>query len=286
MISSQIKPHYKIAHSPDTDDVFMFWALQNKKIPHPRFDISLFRDDIETLNKQSYEEIYDVTALSFMTAIKNNRLYQLTQSGSSFADKDYGPLVVSHEKSIDLSQKRIAIPGFGTTAGFLAKINWPDADFVEIPFHEILSAVQSKKVDAGVLIHESQIFYRETELFCQEHLINVWRRFAPDLPLPLGGSAVKRSLPDSVRHELASLQTHSIEYAQLNFESVRDAILKERGHDMTPEEANTYLSWYANETTKNMGVKGNEALQILADLAYEYKMIPERFTMDCIEEAS
>ncbi|EKD52152.1 MAG: hypothetical protein ACD_62C00092G0003 [uncultured bacterium] len=260
----------KIAHSPDSDDAFMFWALKHGLVASAQYQFQIERHDIEQLNQLAKDEVYDITALSLHAYAHVTDRYVLTSSGASFAEKDYGPLVVA-KKNISpdqLFKHVVAVPGELTTALLLLKIFEPRLTYLVMPFDQIIPAVLGGRVDAGLIIHEGQLQYQKMGLTRILSLIDVWHGLAGDLPLPLGGSAIKRSLGEKIISDLSNLQKQSIQFALNHPEEARDYA---RGfkRDMTTDEADQYLRWYANERTLEMGEEGQRAIQLLYELARE-----------------
>ncbi len=289
----------KIAHSPDSDDAFMFWALKTGKIVADKYDFEIERRDIEELNQLAKDQIYDITAISFHAYAYLTDKYVLTASGSSFAALDYGPVVVGRQDSdpsplrgeggrspdggvLSLrhppqsfgqlppsrGERKIAIPGKLTTAALLIKLIAPELKTVVVPFEKIIDHVLGGITDLGLLIHEGQLVYEELGLKKEFALIDYWKSKAGDLPLPLGGSSIKKSLGPEVISDLAKLQQQSIAYAQAHQDEAIE-YAREFKRDMTPAQLKKYLGWYANDLTLDMGEVGKMALDKLFTLAYE-----------------
>lgn len=272
-----------IAHSPDSDDIFMFWALKTKKIEDAEFDFEIVAKDIETLNRLATKEVYDLTAISMHAYANFSDKYALLRSGSSFAEKDWGPILVSQKKQTlsDLSKKQIAVPGLLTTAFLLLKLALPDFKPVVMKPEQILPAIQEDKVEAGLLIHEGQIQYKNFGFFLVQNLIEIWKKIAGDLPLPLGGSAVKKSLGQTTMKKLSRLQEQSILFAKNHFEEVK-AYLQEVNPVLNDHEMTQYLSWYANDRTVDLKEDGKKALEILFATAFEKGLIQRKVDIQII----
>lgn len=203
----------RIAHSPDSDDAFMFYALATDKLPTGRFHFSHTLQDIETLNRKALSGEYEVTAISFHAYAYIADKYALLPSGASMGDR-YGPMIVAREpwKQDELHGKKIAIPGTMTTAYLALKLFQPDFKAEVIPFDQIMQAVQNKTVDAGLLIHEGQLTYSNYRLHKIVDLGEWWYQIT-GLPLPLGGNAIRRDLGKENIREISRLLRESIQYA-------------------------------------------------------------------------
>lgn len=260
----------RIAHSPDSDDAFMFYAIATGKLVSDKYDFEVIRRDIEELNQAAFDQTYDITALSIHAYAKLADKYVLTASGTSMAEKNYGPMLVAKTKldAKHLKGKTIAVPGALTTAFLMLRILEPDFTPVFMNFDLILEAVLQNKVDAGLLIHEGQLQYEQLGLTKIIGLNEVWQSFAGTLPLPLGGNAIKRSLGLQTIQELSALQKQSIEYANAHAEDARNYAMQFK-RDLTAEEADLYLSWYANDRTLDMGADGQKAIALLFETAVQ-----------------
>ncbi len=274
----------KIAHSPDSDDAFMFYALKHQKISSDKYDFEIVRKDIEELNRLALDEVYDITAISIHAYAHLAHKYVLTSSGASMAEKDYGPMVVA-KKDFDsktlLKGKVIAVPGEWTTAFLVLKLYEPHIRHLAMPFDQIMDAVLQGKVDAGLLIHEGQLQFEDQGLKKILSLGDVWRQYGKGLPLPLGGNAVKKSLGKEVTENLSCLQKQSIEYAFEHKEEARDYAMQFK-RDLLASEADKYLSWYANERTLNMGDEGKKAISLLFDLAHEKGLLEKKVEIEIV----
>lgn len=273
----------KIAHSPDSDDAFMFWALQNGKLYSEKYEFEIVRRDIEELNHEALKETYDITAVSMHAYAYVADKYALLSSGASMAEKDYGPMVVSKQNHSrkDLKKITVAVPGEWTTAFLVLKMIEPKIQHKVLPFEEIMPAVLEGRVDAGLIIHEGQLEYERLGLKKIVSLIEYWKEKARELPLPLGGNAVKKSLGPQVMKELSDLQRQSIQCAMDHFIEARDYAVQFK-RDISREEADLYLSWYANDRTLDMGDAGREAISLLFKLAIDQGLINNIFTIDIV----
>lgn len=268
----------RIAHSPDSDDAFMFYAIKAGKIIHPDYSFGVERCDIEELNQAAELEKYDITAISFHAYAAVSEKYYLLNSGSSLAEKDWGPVLVAkpgHRQAGGVA----AIPGERTTAALLLKILRPDLKTRVIPFEKILPAVLAGEVDAGLLIHEGQLEFARQGLVSVLRLNEGWQRLLREygkpetLPLPLGGNAVRKSLGEKALRDLAQIMQESILWARAHYAEARD-YARQFKRGMSADEADTYLSWYANDRTLDLGDEGLTALQFLYEVAHQRAGLP------------
>jgi 1,4-dihydroxy-6-naphthoate synthase len=272
----------QIAHSPDSDDAFMFYGLATRKIQVPGYKFTHNLTDIETLNHRAINEaFYDVTAISFHAYPYMQDNYTLMTCGGSMGE-GYGPMIVAMRKySIDEIKKlRIAIPGTLTTAYLTLKLFHPDIETVVVPFDKIIPAVVAGEFDAGLLIHEGQLTYASDGL--QKVLdLGAWWRTETGLPLPLGGNAIKRSLG----HDAMLTTTHalrdSIQHALDHREEALEYAMQ-FARDLDPGLANRYVGMYVNERTIDYGNDGREAIRKILDMGYDRGIIPIKANVDFI----
>lgn len=272
-----------IAHSPDSDDAFMFYALAQKKITSPKYEFMVESQDIEVLNRVALTEKYDITALSVHAYAYVSDKYAITASGASMAEKDYGPVVVAKKNytARDWSNITVAVPGEWTTAFLVLKLIVPNLRHRVIPFEKIIPAVQNGEVDAGLLIHEGQLEYQKLSLVPIISLIDFWKKTAGDLPLPLGINAVKKTFGPDIMLDLAKLQQQSILYAKEHAEEARHYAQKFKP-GLTDKQIEKYLSWYVSDRTADLGEEGQCAMNLLFDLAHEKRLIPKKITLEII----
>ena len=252
----------KLAHSPDSDDAFMFYALATHKLPTPGYKYTHVLSDIQTLNEAALHETYDVTAVSFAAYPSIRDKYILLDCGASFGE-GYGPIVVAAKpmKKQDIKRKRIGVPGLKTSAYLSLKLFEPDFEAVVMPFDKILEAVQNQLVDAGLLIHEGQLLYPQMGLHKVLDL-GLWWQEQTGLPLPLGGNAIRRSLGPQLGHLIAKTIRDSIEYG---LEHREDALkyAMQFARDMETELADQFVGMYVNKWTLGYGETGKRAVQEL-----------------------
>jgi 1,4-dihydroxy-6-naphthoate synthase len=281
-MSSPAVREIQIAHSPDSDDAFMFYGLATRKIQVPGYKFTHSLTDIETLNHRAINEaFYDVTAISFHAYPYMQDNYTLMACGGSMGE-GYGPMIVATRKfSLDEIKKlRIAVPGTLTTAYLTLKLFHPDIETVVVPFDKIIPAVVAGEFDAGLLIHEGQLTYASDGL--QKILdLGAWWRTETGLPLPLGGNAIKRSLGQEAMlittHALRDSIQHALDHRE---ESLEYAMQFAR--DLDPGLANRYVGMYVNERTIDYGNDGREAIRKILDMGYDRGIIPIKANVDFI----
>jgi 1,4-dihydroxy-6-naphthoate synthase len=263
------------AHSPDSDDAFMFYALAQDKLDTLGLKINRIAKDIQTLNQEALKNTYDVTAISFAVYPEICRHYFLTSCGASMGE-NYGPVLIGKDNlsQEQLSSARIAIPGRLTTAFLVLRLFQPNAKFVEVPFDQIIDAVANQSVDAGLLIHEGQLTYATKGLNKLVDLGEWWHK-RTGMPLPLGGNAIRKDLGQPTIEKVTKLLRESIVYALDNRqEALRYAMSFAR--DMSEDMANRYVGMYVNELTIDCGDRGRQAVKTLFDQAFSQGLLKER----------
>ncbi|HXA56397.1 MAG TPA: MqnA/MqnD/SBP family protein [Candidatus Acidoferrum sp.] len=274
-----------LAHSPDSDDAFMFYALATGKVrlPGVRFDHILC--DIETLNNAAHREVYDVTAVSFYGYAFVADKYVLLDCGASFGE-GYGPIVVSSHplKKTDLAGRRVAIPGTRTTSYLALKLFEPNVETVTMPFDKILDAVQAKEVEAGLLIHEGQLLFQQVGLHRVVDLGQWWQE-QTSLPLPLGANAIRRSLGPELGYQVARVIRDSVSYALEHREPALNYALQ-FARDMDPVLADKFVGMYVNRWTLDYGDEGRRAVRELLARGAAVGMVPSSFEVEFLSEAA
>ena len=269
------------AHSPDSDDAFMFYGLATRKIRSKLVNVRHVLDDIETLNRKAQEGQYDLTAISYHAYPYVADKYVLMASGSSIGD-GYGPMVIAtrpmHPE--ELKGKRIAVPGKMTTAYLTLKIFEQDFEPVVIPFDKITDAVSEHVVDAGLVIHEAQLTYGRGGFHNILDLGRWWKK-TYDLPLPLGANALLRSLPSDIQSECCRLMRESIQYALDNHDEALNYAMQ-FARDMETPLAEKFVGMYVNHYTLDAGEVVPRAAQKLLDLGFEAGLIPHHVTVEFI----
>ncbi len=269
------------AHSPDSDDAFMFYGLATRKVRSSRVSFRHVLSDIETLNRKAMDGVYDLSAISYHAYPYVADKYVLMASGSSVGD-GYGPMVVALHpmEPGDIKGKKIAIPGTLTTAYLSLKIFEPDFESVIVPFDKILETVQNGGADAGLIIHEAQLTYNKVG-FHRVLDMGKWWKEKFDLPLPLGGNVLLRSLPSDVKSECCRMMRESIEYAlDNNAEALEYALQFAR--DMDPRLAEKFVGMYVNHYTVDAGELIPKAVKKLLDMGYEVGLIPNRVEIEFV----
>jgi 1,4-dihydroxy-6-naphthoate synthase len=264
----------KIAHSPDSDDAFMFYGLATNKIRVNGYKFTHTLCDIETLNRRAISEpFFDVTAISFHAYPYLQENYALMSCGGSVGE-GYGPMVVANRKlkPEDLGKIRVAVPGELTTAYLALKLFMPQIETVNVPFDKIIPEVVAGNFDAGLIIHEGQLTYATNGL--QKVIdLGVWWRKETGLPLPLGGNAIRRSLGQETMLIVTQALRESIQHG-LDHREEALAYAMQFARDLDPNLANRFVSMYVNERTLAYGDDGKEAIRKLLDMGLERGIIP------------
>lgn len=268
------KREITIAHSPDSDDAFMFYALATNKVESPTLAFKHHLDDIETLNRQAKEGVWDVTAISFAALPYISEHYALMPCGGSMGD-GYGPIVVSSHKFSpeQLRGKRIAIPGAMTSAFLAMQLFQPEFVPVVKRFDQIIQAVKDHQVDAGLLIHEGQLTFGQDSLYRVVDLGRWWKELY-GLPLPLGANAIRKELRGPIGDEINKALRRSVQYA-LDCRPEALAYALQFARDLDPEAADRFVGMYVNDYTLDYGPKGREAIQKFLQLGYEKGLISQ-----------
>ena len=269
------------AHSPDSDDAFMFYGLATKKVRSRSISFRHVLEDIESLNRKATDGLYELTAISYHAYPYVADKYVLMASGSSVGD-GYGPVVVSsrHLTPDELKGKRVAIPGTMTTAFLTFKLFQPDFEAVIVPFDKILDAVRDHEVDAGLIIHEGQLTFGHGGLHSVIDL-GKWFKSQYGLPLPLGGNALRRNLPREAQTECSRLMRESIQYALDHREEALNYAMQ-FARDLDPALADQFVGMYVNHHTVDGGEIVPRAAQKLLDLGYEAGLIPHKTTIEVV----
>jgi 1,4-dihydroxy-6-naphthoate synthase len=283
--TTQAAPEIKtitVAHSPDSDDAFMFYGLATNKLETDglRFEHTL--KDIQSLNEDAKNGVFDVTAISFHAYAYISDKYALLPHGASIGDK-YGPILVSREprKPEEIPGMKIAIPGELTSAFLALRIYNADFEYEVFPFDEIIDAVKNGKVDAGLLIHEGQLFYKQMGLDKVLDLGEWWNE-KTGLPLPMGGNVIRRDLGEDLMKQVSKHLHRSIIYSMENREdALRYAMQFAR--DMEPELADRFVAMWVNDLTLDYGERGREGVRRLLQEGYEKGIIPHKVDIEFID---
>jgi 1,4-dihydroxy-6-naphthoate synthase len=270
-----------IAHSPDADDAFMFYALATGRVRSPLVRFHHVLDDIQSLNAAAKEGRYEMTAISYHAYAYVAERYILTAAGSSVGD-GYGPIVVAKGAlaAADLKGKTIAVPGLLTTAYLALRLYQPDFEPQVIAFDKILDTVAKGQVDAGLIIHEGQLSYYQVGLHRVLDL-GAWWKKEHNLPLPLGANAVLRSLDQEIQCEARLRLAQSIQYAlDHRDEALSYAMEFSRGLDR--ESAEKFVGMYVNQYTTEMHPEVLQAARKLLEMGYQAGLIPHRVGLEYV----
>jgi len=271
-----------IAHSPDSDDAFMFYGLATNKVRVPGFKFTHSLTDIETLNQKAIREaFYDVTAISFHAYPYLQDNYALMACGGSVGE-GYGPMIVaSRPFTLDSIRRiRIAVPGTLTTAYLALKLFAPEIETSVVPFDRIIPEVQSGNFEAGLIIHEGQLTYAQSGLHKVLDL-GQWWRDETGLPLPLGGNAIRRSLGEDTMRIVTQALRDSVQHG-LDHRDEALTYAMQFARDLDQVLANKFVGMYVNERTLNYGEDGREAIRKLLALGHERGIIPHPVKVDFV----
>ena len=269
------------AHSPDSDDAFMFYGLATKKIRSTKVNFRHVLEDIESLNRNAMKGKYELTAISYHAYPYVADKYVLMASGSSIGD-GYGPMLVS-TRPVDLEDlkgKKIAIPGTMTSAYLALKLIQPDFIPVVVPFDKILDAVREKSAEAGLIIHEAQLTYDRSG-FHRIVDLGRWWKTKYHLPLPLGGNVILRSLAPHIQKECCRMMRESIQYALDNHDEALSYAMQ-FARDMDHRMAEKFVGMYVNHYTVDCGDVVPVAAQKLLDMGYEAGLVPSRVKVEFV----
>ena len=272
-----------IAHSPDSDDAFMFYGLATNKVRVPGYKFSHTLCDIETLNRKALNEaFYDVTAISFHAYPYLQENYTLMGCGGSVGE-GYGPMIIAPRQisHADLSKLKVAVPGTLTTAYLALKIFNPEIETEVVPFDQIIPQVLAGKYEAGLIIHEGQLTYARSGLHKIIDL-GVWWREKTKLVLPLGGNAIRRSLGPEAHAIISKALRDSIQHALDHREQALEYAMQ-FARDLDTSLASRFVSMYVNERTLDYGPDGREAIRKLLEMGHERGIIPIAPKVDFVD---
>lgn len=284
MSLSSVMPQVReisIAHSPDSDDAFMFYALATNKVRVAGLKFTHTLTDIETLNRKAMEGFYDVSAISFHAYPYVQEKYALMPCGGSVGEQ-YGPMVVSQRMFglEELKRVKVAVPGTMTTAYLALKLFAPTIETTAVPFDQIIPAVLAGKFDAGLIIHEGQLTYESSGL-CRILDLGRWWHDLTGLPLPLGGNAIRRELGAELIQTVTQVLRKSIEYALEHREEALTYAMQ-FARDLDPHMADKFVGMYVNARTLDYGEDGREAVVRLLDMGYRSGIIPHQPHVDFV----
>jgi 1,4-dihydroxy-6-naphthoate synthase len=264
----------RVGHSPDSDDAFMFYALTHDKLDTGGLQFVHQLEDIETLNRRALSGELEVSAVSIHAFAHLADRYALLASGSSMGDR-YGPTVITREPATlaDLRGRTIAVPGLLTTAYLALRLCLgKDVPVVVLPFDQILLAVAEGKADAGLIIHEGQLYYGDRGLHKVVDLGQWWFE-ETGLPLPLGGNVVRKDLGEELVEQIARLLKQSILYALEHRQEALEYALR-YARDLDPTLADRFVGMYVNDWTVDYGPKGREAVRTLLARGADAGLVP------------
>lgn len=273
-VSSAVR-EITVAHSPDSDDAFMFYALATNKVRVPGLKFSHTLTDIETLNRKAMEGFYDVSAISFHAYPYVQDKYALMPCGGSVGEQ-YGPMVISPRMVglEELKTMKIAVPGTMTTAYLALKLFAPKIETAVVPFDRIIPEVLAGKYEAGLIIHEGQLTYERSGL---KRILDLgkWWHEQTGLPLPLGGNAIRRELGPELIAQVTRALRDSIQYA-LDHREPALAYAMQFARDLDPQMADRFVGMYVNNRTLDYGEDGKRAVVKLLDMGYAAGIIPHK----------
>jgi 1,4-dihydroxy-6-naphthoate synthase len=275
----------KVAHSPDSDDAFMFYGMATNKVRVPGVKFTHTLCDIETLNRKALEGYYDITAISFHAYPYIQDRYAIMPSGGSVGE-GYGPMIVASRNMPveEVSKIKIAVPGTMTTAYLALKLFSPDVVTEVVPFDEIIPKVLEGKYEAGLIIHEGQLTFNKAGL---HRIVDMgkWWRDLTGMPLPLGGNAIKRELGADLTTSCCNALRNSIQYALDH----RDEALQyamQFARDLDVQQADKFVGMYVNERTLDYGKDGREAINKLLEMGYERGIIAHKPNVEFVGDAA
>ena len=263
-----------VAHSPDSDDAFMFYGLATNKFDTGNLSFTHVLKDIQTLNDEAFRGTYDVTAISFHAYAYIADKYILLPHGASIGD-NYGPILVSRQpvKAAEIANLTIAVPGILTSAFLALRIFNADFQYKVVPFDEIIAAVESGECDAGLLIHEGQLFYEAIGLHKVLDLGEWWHE-KTGLPLPMGGNVIRRELGSAVMRQVSQCLRESIRYSLANREEAL-AYAMQFARDMDTALADRFVAMWVNDLTLDYTDRGRESVERLLSEGFERGIIPK-----------
>lgn len=271
----------KVAHSPDSDDAFMFYGLATHKVRTPGLRFTHTLCDIETLNQKAREGVYDVTAISFHAYPYVQDKYALMACGGSVGE-GYGPMVVSPRPftTSEIKGKRIAVPGTLTTAYLALQLFAPGIETEVVPFDQIIPQVVEGKYEAGLIIHEGQLTYDKSGLHRIVDLGRWWQKVT-GLPLPLGGNAIRRELGAQLMSTVTAALRESIQYGLEHREEALSYAMQ-FARDLDTASADKFVGMYVNERTLDYGSDGREAVRRLLDMGHKAGVIGPEASVDWV----
>ena len=274
----------RVAHSPDSDDAFMFYALATGKVDTEDIEFIHELQDIETLNRRALAGELEVTAVSIHAYAYLSDKYALLPHGASMGE-GYGPRLVARKPYTrsDLAHIVVAVPGTLTSAYLALKLYAPGVETVVVPFDELLERVAAGEFEMGLLIHEGQLTYMDAGLHLVADLGEWWASETGGLPLPLGGNAIRRDLGPDITRRASRMLRESIAFG---LEHRTDALVHAESYGRGLDRAQTdeFVGMYVNQRTLDYGADGRKAVQLFLDRGFEAGIIPHRVTVDFVED--
>lgn len=268
-----------VAHSPDSDDAFMFYGLATSKLDTGNLKFEHQLKDIQSLNEDAMKGVFDVTAISFHAYSYVSDKYILLPHGASIGDK-YGPILVSREPRdpADIGSMKIAVPGEMTSAFLALRLYNQDFEYKVVPFDKIIDAVQKGEVDAGLLIHEGQLFYKEMGL---DKVLDLgeWWFDKTGLPLPMGGNAIRRDLGPELIAQVSGCLHQSIMFSLENREDALSYAMQ-FARDMSPELTDRFVAMWVNGLTLDYGERGRKGVKKLLDEGFKKGIIKKKVKVE------
>lgn len=271
-----------IAHSPDSDDAFMFYGLARGGVPTGDLEVTHVLTDIETLNQHAREGRHEVTAISFHAYPHVADKYALMPCGGSIGD-GYGPLLVAREPmdAKAVGSRTVAVPGTLTSAYLALRLFSPGVATRVVPFDRILDEVREGRADVGLVIHEGQLTYGGQGLHKIADL-GAWWKEETGLPLPLGGNAVRRDLGERMMARLTRLVRETVKHSLAHRpQALEYAMTFARGMD--PKVADRFVGMWVNDMTVEMGERGRKAVEVFLDRGFEAGIVPRRVALDFVD---
>jgi 1,4-dihydroxy-6-naphthoate synthase len=268
-----------VAHSPDSDDAFMFYALATNKLDTGNLTFTHVLKDIQTLNEEAFRGTYDVTAISFHAYAYVSDKYVLLPHGASIGD-NYGPILVSKQTYTpeDIPKLKIAVPGKLTSAFLALRLFNSDFKYEVVPFDKIIDSVQSGQCDAGLLIHEGQLFYKTLGLNKVLDLGEWWHE-RTGLPLPMGGNVIRRELGAETIRQVSAALRDSIAYSLAHRESALEYAMQ-FARDMDTRLADRFVGMWVNDLTLDYTERGREAVRRMLAEGFEKGIIPNQVAVE------
>jgi 1,4-dihydroxy-6-naphthoate synthase len=270
----------RLGHSPDADDAFMFYGMASGKVASDKIDFTHTIEEIQNLNKRAMNGELEVTAMSAHAYLHVQDKYRILSCGASMGE-GYGPIVVAGRPIDELSGKRVAIPGKLTSAFLILRIYSDGFIPVEFPFDKVMEAVRDGQVDAGLIIHEGQLTYKDFGLTRILDLGELWAR-ETSLPLPLGINTVRRNIDQDLQEEILRVHKESIEYGLAHKDEALEYALK-FGRGMQKDLSEKFVLMYVNEYTRDMGERGKRALELLFSKAFQRGIIKKNAKLDILK---